>query len=256
MTVLASSARQPAPPLAAAPRPPGAPNPTFSEPSARPSASGSLSAMAEPDEPAASPPMAAEPSDAELVERWRAGHQPSGEALFARHFDALYRFFATKCAEPGDLTQMTLLAVVRSRQQFAGRSSFRTYLFSIARNELYDYLRARQRTAFDPEISSVIDLATTPATRLDRNDDHRRLCLALRELPVDQQTLLELHYWEDLDANALAEIFNSPPTTIRTRLHRARLALRERLAATALPAAAAAPATVEELDTWAKHHRG
>lgn len=198
---------------------------------------------------------AAEPSDAELVERWRAGHQPSGEALFARHFDALYRFFATKCAEPGDLTQMTLLAVVRSREQFAGRSSFRTYLFSIARNELYDHLRARQRTTFDPERSSVIDLATTPATRLDRNDDHRRLCLALRELPVEQQTLLELHYWEDLDANALAEIFDAPPTTIRTRLHRARLALRERLSA-APSSAAAAPATVEELDTWARSQRG
>jgi RNA polymerase sigma factor (sigma-70 family) len=192
--------------------------------------------------------------DAELVGRWRGGDQQAGEALFARYFDALYRFFATKSADPGDLTQATLLAVVRSRQQFAGRSSFRTYLFSIARNELYDHLRAQKRHGFDPEVSSIIDLVTTPATRLDRNDDHRRLCLALRELPIEQQTLLELHYWEDLDAAALAEVFDAPATTIRTRLHRARLALRERLLASPLPSSA--PAELDELDTWARLQRG
>ena len=193
--------------------------------------------------------------DDELVARWRAGDRSAGEALFARHFDALYRFFATKCGDPGDLTQATLLAVVRAREQFARRSSFRTYLFSIARNELYDHLRAQQRTrAFDPEVSSIVDLVTTPATRLDRGDSHRRLCEALRELPVEQQTLLELHYWEDLDAAALGEVFGSPPTTIRTRLHRARLALRERLLATG-DGAIANLASVEELDAWARDQR-
>ena len=40
-----------------------------------------------------------------------------------------------------------------------------------------------------------------------RNEDHRRLCAALRRLPVEQQTLLELHYWDDLDAAQLAEVF-------------------------------------------------
>jgi RNA polymerase sigma factor (sigma-70 family) len=192
-------------------------------------------------------------SDQELVARWRAGDQAAGEALFSRYFESLYRFFATKCGEPGDLTQLTLLAVVRSREQFAGRSSFRTYLFSIARNELYDHLRAQKRlNDFDPQVSSIADLATTPATRLDRGDDHRRLCQALRELPVEQQTLLELHYWEDLDASALAEIFGSPPATIRTRLRRARLALRDRLVSSGL---SHAPFSVEKLDTWARDQR-
>ncbi len=240
---------------------------TFLSQSLPPSSSPSpiLSPDSSPPSPFAAPPAlpgddsltsvtAMALQDAELVERWRAGAQAAGEALFARYFDVLYRFFATKCAEPGDLTQATLLAVVRSRQQFAGRSSFRTYLFSIARNELYDHLRSQKRHGFNPEVSSIIDLATTPATRLDRNDDHRRLCLALRELPIEQQTLLELHYWEDLDAAALAEVFDAPATTIRTRLHRARLALRERLLAGPLPAAT--PSTVEDMDSWARQQRG
>jgi RNA polymerase sigma-70 factor (ECF subfamily) len=239
------------------------PPPAMSMPTQRP-ASASVLAVADPPPPAAPPSAPSSASDADLVERWRGGDQAAGEQLFGRHFDTLYRFFATKCAEPGDLTQATLLAVVRSRLQFAGRSSFRTYLFSIARNELYDHLRAGKRAHFDPEISSIIDLVTTPATRLDRSDDHRRLCLALRELPLEQQTLLELHYWEDLDASALAEVFDSPPTTIRTRLHRARLALRKRLLASPLTPASAPPfasveaqieAQIDELDTWARYQR-
>ncbi|MEZ4400577.1 MAG: RNA polymerase sigma factor [Kofleriaceae bacterium] len=194
-----------------------------------------------------------EDPDLDLVTRWRAGDTSAGEALFARHFDALYRFFATKCDEAADLTQATFLAVVRSREQYAGRSSFRTYLFTIARHELYDHLRARQRTqAFDPEVSSIVELVTTPATQLDRSAAHQRLCAALRQLPVAQQTLLELHYWEGLDAGALGEVFDAPPTTIRTRLHRARLALREQLERDGTRGQALA--SVEELDAWATRH--
>jgi RNA polymerase sigma factor (sigma-70 family) len=186
--------------------------------------------------------------DVALLEAWRQGDRAAGEALFGRYFEVLYRFFATKCADPGDLAQTTLLAVLRSRQQFAGRSSFRTYLFCIARNELYDHLRAHQRTRhFDPHLSSIAELVTTPASRLDRDHAHRRVSWALRALPVEQQTLLELHYWEELDAAALGEIFGAPPTTIRTRLRRARLALRERLLAAADDGE---PLTPAELPPW------
>ena len=73
----------------------------------------------------------------------------------------------------------------------------------------------------------------------------------MRTLPVEQQTLLELHYWEGLDAAALAEIFEAQVQTVRQRLSRARTALRD-----AMAAAHAAPphalATVEDLDTWAR----
>ena len=55
---------------------------------------------------------------------------------------------------------------------------------------------------------------------------------ALRTLPVEQQTLLELHYWDGLDAAALAEVFESNAAAIRNRLHRAREKLREAMLAT------------------------
>ncbi|MBK9034837.1 MAG: sigma-70 family RNA polymerase sigma factor [Myxococcales bacterium] len=190
--------------------------------------------------------------DRDLLERWRGGDQAAGRDLFARYFDPLFRFFGNKCGEPDEMVQATFFAMVKARDQFAGRSSFRTYLFTIARNELYRHLRTLKREReFDPELSSIAQIATSAGGKLARNEDHRRLCAALRSLTVEQQTLLELHYWEGLDAAALAEVFDAGVQAIRQRLSRARAALRD-----AMAAANAAPphalATVDDLDTWAR----
>jgi RNA polymerase sigma factor (sigma-70 family) len=169
--------------------------------------------------------------DHELLDRWRVGDRAAGEALFARHFDSLCRFFVTKCPDPDELVQRTLLACVTAREQFRGEASFRTYLFAIARHELYHHLRRQRRDGerLDFSVTSVAELVTTPATRLARQAEHRRVVEVLRTLPVDQQTLLELYYWEDVEIADLAVIFDASANAIRIRLHRARQALRARL---------------------------
>jgi RNA polymerase sigma factor (sigma-70 family) len=192
------------------------------------------------------------PDDITLLDRWRNGDNSAGEMLFGRHFDSIFGFFETKCeADADELTQATFLACLRARDQFRKESSFRTYLFTIARNELYRVLRERQRrdAKLDFQVSSIAELISTPGTRIGRNQEHRQLVEALRRLPVEQQTLLELHYWEELDIAALAEIFEAPAATIRTRLHRARKALRELVENTAPPTALE---TLESMDMWAK----
>ena len=196
--------------------------------------------------------MSVSSSDAELVTSWRAGNADAGKALFERHFDSIFGFFETKCAsDADDLAQSTFLAILRAKEQFRQESSFRTYLFTIARNELYRLLRTRQRrdAKLDFELSSIMDLVSTPGTKLARNQEHRRLVEAMQHLPVEQQILLELHYWEDMEIPALAEIFDSPAATIRTRLHRARKALAA-LVETAAPKEALE--TLETMDAWAK----
>ena len=187
-----------------------------------------------------------------MLDRWRSGDQQAGRDLFARYFDPLFRFFGTKCTEPDELIQTTFLAIVKSKDQFGGRSSFRTYLFTIARNQLYRHMRELKHNAlFDPNLSSVAELATSVGSRLARHFDHQTLFAALRTLSIEQQTLVELHYWEDLDAIALGEIFDAPPPTIRMRLTRARVALREAIAAAGvLPDAVHSD---EELDKFARN---
>jgi RNA polymerase sigma-70 factor (ECF subfamily) len=173
-----------------------------------------------------------EPDDLTLLAAWRAGNAKAGQTLFRRHFDAVYGFFENKVSSGAeDLTQATFLACVRARDQFRGDSSFRTYLFTIARHELYRMLSERKRDheKLDFEASSIAQLVTTPGTKLARDEDHRRLIETLQQLPVEQQVLLELHYWQGLDIPQLAEVFDAQDGTIRVRLHRARKALEDRL---------------------------
>ena len=190
-------------------------------------------------------------TDETLFQRWRDGDEASGRELVVRYHTQLRRFFSNKSSEPDDLVQAVFLSLIKARDQFAGRSSFRTYMFTIARHELLRHLRTASRTqAFDPELSSIAQLTSTAGAKLVRNEEQRRLWAALRELPVDQQTLLELHYWDELDAIALGEIFDSPAVTIRSRLHRARAALRDLLDRAETPRPFA---SLEDLDTWARN---
>jgi RNA polymerase sigma-70 factor (ECF subfamily) len=169
--------------------------------------------------------------DLTMLRRWRDGDRRAGELLCARHFEEIYRFFEHKIpGEADDLTQQTFLACVKARDQFRGQSTFRTYLYSIARNELY--MRLRQIPKYehvDLEVSSLDELVTSPSKQLHEQQELAQIRAALRRLPVEQQLLLEFHYWHDLDAAELAELFETSPGTIRVRLLRARRALRAQL---------------------------
>ncbi len=172
-------------------------------------------------------------TDFELLDRWQAGEADAGHALLARHFDSLCGFFESKCDQDADdLVQRTMLACVAAKHQFRRQSSFRTYLFAVARHELFHYLRSRHRDGerLDFLTTSVAEILTSPVSRLARDTDRQRVIAALRRLPVEQQTLLELHYWQELDAEALGEILDLTVNAVRVRLHRARAALRDALA--------------------------
>src|SRR5262249_16503628 len=106
-------------------------------------------------------------------------------------------------------------------------------LFAIAWNQLRHHLRrGRQDEQIDFDASSLDEIeASLPsaASNLDRRRRAQQIHQALARLPLAQQTLLELHYWQGLDAAALSEIFAVPPGAIRVRLLRARNGLRDQL---------------------------
>jgi len=169
--------------------------------------------------------------DVTLLESWRAGDSRAGQDLFTRHFADIYQFFEHKVGPDADeLTQRTFTACIAARERFQGHSTFRTYLFAIARNQLYTFLRRLPKAEHvDFEQTSIADLLPSLASQLGRARDVERLRAALSMLAADQQLLLELHYWHELDAEALGDVFEAAPGTIRVRLLRARRALRQRM---------------------------
>ena len=167
--------------------------------------------------------------DAALLEAWRAGDAAAGQELFARHSASVMRFFRNKLdVDLEDLVQRTFLACVESRDRVRDGSSFRAYVLRIARNELVNHYAARQRAAarVDPLTTSILDLGASPSVMVASDERDRALLTALRRLPLDLQTALELHYWEELSTAELAEVLAIPQGTVKTRLFRAREQLR------------------------------
>jgi len=170
-------------------------------------------------------------TDLELFTRWRAGDNAAGSALIKRHFVPLHRFFASKAhGHEEDLIQTTFLACVETRDAFREESSFRTYLFKLARFQLFTHYRKVYRKGnLDFTTTSIRDLGTSPSGTLLRRQERDLLERALQHVPVDQLIALELTYWEGLAAPDVAEVLGIPENTVYSRLRRAKGHLREAL---------------------------
>ncbi len=166
--------------------------------------------------------------DAQLLLAWRGGDAGAGNELVERHFAAIYAFFRNKLGgEIDDLIQRVFLSLVESKDGIVEAASMRTYLFRIARNELFDHLRRRQRQPrIDGLSASVEDLGERPSEIVAGRQEQRLLLRALRRIPLDDQIALELFYWEKLTGGEVGRVLGVPEGTARTRLRRARLALR------------------------------
>ncbi len=172
-------------------------------------------------------------SDTALLDAWAAGDRAAAAALTQRHFDGLYGFFRSRLAgEVDDLVQESLLRALEARRRGTVVDDLRAYLFAVARNLLHDRLRQTQRN-FDATVTSLAELGPTPSAALAHREQERLLLEALRTIPVDFQILLELHYWERMSGARLAQVFDVPEGTVRTRLRRAKTLLTERVAALA-----------------------
>ena len=174
-------------------------------------------------------------SDPALLSLWRDGDVTSGNALLARHFGSVRRFFASKIdhGDVEELVQRTFTGCIEGAAGFRSDSSFRSYLFGIAKNQLFRHLRdrARDSSRHDPDlgVSSVQELGQSPTSVVAECERKGLVLSALQQLPVPQQTLLELHYWENLSAAEIAEALEIEPGNVRVKLHRARALLRETL---------------------------
>jgi RNA polymerase sigma factor (sigma-70 family) len=186
-------------------------------------------------------------NDHELLMAWRTGDRRAGAALFDRHFASIRRFFINKActeSEVEELVQRSFVAALESAGRFRGDASVRTWLISIARNIQREWIREVMREAVDlvePDAMCSERLGPGISTGLDLQREQQILLTALRRLPIEQQTLLELFYWEELRASELVEVFGVPEGTIRTRLRKAKLDLRGTIDALAR--------TPEELDS-------
>lgn len=192
-------------------------------------------------------------TDADLVERWRGGDRAACAMLFDRYYANLVRFFRSKLPDAADdLVQRTFLRCFEALTRLGEPTAFRSFLFGIACNTLREHYRGvhRDHTRLVFTSVSAHDLDPTASAALGWRQEQRLLLEALRRIPLDDQILLELRYWEQLPGQEIAAIVDMPLGTVKANLHRARRRLEAQLdQLTREPAAL--HATASDLERWA-----
>ena len=154
-----------------------------------------------------------------------AGSRDAFEDLFERYRDPIWRFFARRLSNPGraeELVQDVFLAILQNRSRYEPRAPFRAYLYGIAWNALLTEKRRSARAQEDPIAADVADSGGGPEASL-------WVRRALATLPDEQRELVLLREYEGLTYEEIAVLLRVPLNTVRSRLFRARMELREAL---------------------------
>ncbi len=171
-------------------------------------------------------------SDEHLMIAFSRGSADAFSELFSRYKQPLFGFFRRRVADPAqaeELTQETFLAVLRAASRYEPRTLFRTYLYAIA----FKILRAyRRKVAFRATFLGAATGFHRPALQ-NATDTEVSLRQAVGKLERLDREILLLREFEQLNYAEIAELLSVPVNTVRSRLFRARMALRALLAAPA-----------------------
>ena len=192
--------------------------------------------------------------DLELLDAWIAGDQNAGDLLIARHLPAVRRFFDTKVPHLAeDLAQRTLLACVQGRERFRRDGTFRAYLFGIARRQLLLQLREGTRADTLQSFAAAAgpDTAATPTGLIAAREEQRLVLRAFEDLSEEQQTVIQLFYWEEMTVAEIAMVLEISVTAVTSRLGRARDSMRKWVEQLELRPATRA-SLLADLEGWTK----
>jgi RNA polymerase sigma-70 factor, ECF subfamily len=184
-------------------------------------------------------PAAAGKREAErrLLSAARSGDRRATEALLRSLSGTVFRFGQSFCRNPDDaedLMQDVLRSLLVTLPAFRGDSSLSTWAFTVARRACARHKRRLARTAplGDGDTpDDRPDSAAGPAEEAERSDVRRAIHGAIAELPPAHREVVILRDVEGLPASEVARVLGIGERAVKSRLHRARLALRDRLSA-------------------------
>ena len=184
--------------------------------------------------------------DAHLVEALRRQETGAIEALIAQYGDRVYRLAMRITGHRPDaeeVVQDAFWTVVRRIETFRGDAAFGSWLYRITANTAYQKLRGRQsrrhevpwadlRPAFDDErrhAEPIVDWSSKAEEPALQAELRTVLTTAINDLPADYRTAFLMHDVEGLSNPEIAESLHLSLPAVKSRVHRSRLFLRERL---------------------------
>ncbi len=184
-----------------------------------------------------------ETSEATLIARCRAGEQAACEQLVAEHQAMVFQLGCHLLGsrdEAYDLSQEVFLRVFRTIDRFRADASLKTWIYRIAINQASNRRRfwSRRHRLGQVSLDAHVEVHGEPTEATDASSPHRilaskqlaeRLTVALDALPFDQRTVIILREVEGLSYDEIAQALDIAVGTVKSRLTRARQALRASL---------------------------
>lgn len=177
-------------------------------------------------------------SESQLVEETIKGDSQSFDILVGRFTKPIYNFTYrltgnTQVAE--DLTQETWIRVWKNLKKYKPEQSFKAWIFTIARNLTTDYHRKKKMIPFSnlgfdedtPYETTIADQEILPDELLAQVQDTHELEQLLEQLPAEYQSVLTLHYQEDMTFDEIGKVLDKPLNTVKSWHRRALIKLRE-----------------------------
>lgn len=176
----------------------------------------------------------------ELIQRCRRGDEAAFETLLRRYEKKVYALCRRMCRDEDDAmeaAQDAFLAVWRGIGSFRADARFSTWVYRLTANACLDLLRREKKRGGDLSldgeegVAEPADPSPTPEELAERQETRRLVREALRALPDDYRAVLLLRELGQLSYAEIADATGLELGTVKSRISRARLALRNNLAA-------------------------
>lgn len=174
--------------------------------------------------------------DDECIARAQGGEVAAFSELVARYQDRIYRFLVRLTRSQDDaqeLTQETFLNAYQALARWRPEARFTTWLFHIARNQAFDWLRRTKRAEFLPldeeQEHAIADPGPTPDNAVETMQRLQGLERALSRLPAEHREILLLREIEEMSYEDIAEVLDINLGTVKSRIARARAGLLEKM---------------------------
>jgi RNA polymerase sigma-70 factor (ECF subfamily) len=184
----------------------------------------------------------AQKSDKQLVEDYLHGDEESLEILIKKYIRPIYGFVYSYIGDPfcagdaEDITQDVFVKVWRNLKKFNSSKSFRTWIFSIAKNATIDWLKSKRTVPFsafenaegqNPFLETLEDKYPLADAVFEKATVAQIIQSAVNKLLPKYQAVLSFYYNDDLNFREIAQKTGEPLNTVKSRHRRALLMLKK-----------------------------
>jgi RNA polymerase sigma-70 factor (family 1) len=171
-------------------------------------------------------------SDQPLIEAFQAGDEFAFVSLYNRYKGPIYAFCVKMLSDrevAADVMQDTFLRLYEHRDRLLKTSSFRSWLFTIARNQCLNTIRRDRRMVSLNENVSHLAFENTPVLRLEKSERIAMVSNYLMRLSPEYREVLVLREYQNLSYEEIAAVTRSSISAVKSRLFKARRKLAKTL---------------------------